>query len=103
MDIAPDQESNAKTIVLLSGKEFGGHHFHNVIEALTGSGYRVEAPDQIGWGKTPKPDVHNIYPRVRWVLALVGIEELFTQPELRWGLARQGLRGEHSLLALNAT
>jgi pimeloyl-ACP methyl ester carboxylesterase len=29
-----------------------------VIEALTGSGYRVVAPDQIGWGKSPKPDIH---------------------------------------------
>jgi hypothetical protein len=105
MDIAPDKESNGKTIVLFYGKEFDGYYFHSVIEALTGSGYRVVAPDQIGWGKSPKPDVRNTNPRVRWVLALVGVEELLTQswPELRRGLARQGWHGEHSLLALTGT
>lgn len=58
MDIPPDNEPNGKTVVLFHGKAFGGYYFHNVIEALTGSGYRVVAPDQIGWGKSPKPDIH---------------------------------------------
>jgi pimeloyl-ACP methyl ester carboxylesterase len=31
-----------------------GYYFENVIE-LTASGYRVVVPDQIGWGKSPKP------------------------------------------------
>jgi pimeloyl-ACP methyl ester carboxylesterase len=44
--------------VLFHGKAFGCYYFHNVIEALTGTGYRVVAPDQIGWGKSPKPDIH---------------------------------------------
>jgi pimeloyl-ACP methyl ester carboxylesterase len=58
MDIPPDGESNGKTVVLFHGKAFGGYYFRNVIEALTGSGYRVVGPDQIGWGKSPKPDIH---------------------------------------------
>jgi pimeloyl-ACP methyl ester carboxylesterase len=58
MDIAPVGEPNGKTVVLFHGKAFGCYYFHNVIEALTGSGYRVIAPDQIGWGKSPKPDLH---------------------------------------------
>jgi pimeloyl-ACP methyl ester carboxylesterase len=58
MDIPPDNVPNGKTVVLFHGKAFGGYYFHNVIEALTGSGYRVVAPDQIGWGKSPKPDIH---------------------------------------------
>jgi pimeloyl-ACP methyl ester carboxylesterase len=29
-----------------------------VIEALTTAGYRVVVPDQIGWGKSSKPDIH---------------------------------------------
>ena len=58
MDIPPDKEPNGKTVLLFHGKAFGGYYFHNVIEALTGSGYRVVAPDQIGWGKSPKPDIH---------------------------------------------
>jgi len=47
-----------KTVVLFHGKAFGGYYFRNVIEALTGAGYRVIAADQIGWGKSSKPDVH---------------------------------------------
>ena len=58
MDIPPDKEPNGKTVVLFHGKAFGCYYFHNVIQALTGSGYRVVAPDQIGWGKSPKPDIH---------------------------------------------
>ena len=64
MDIAPDTESDGKTIVLFYGQEFGGYYFHNVIEALTGPGYRVVAPEQIGWGTSPKPDVSNINRRL---------------------------------------
>ena len=58
MDIPPATGPNGKTVVLLHGKAFGCYYFRNVIEALTGSGYRVVAPDQIGWGKSPKPDIH---------------------------------------------
>jgi pimeloyl-ACP methyl ester carboxylesterase len=46
------------TVVLMHGKAFGCYYFRDVIEALTGSGYRVIAPDQVGWGKSPKPDIH---------------------------------------------
>jgi pimeloyl-ACP methyl ester carboxylesterase len=58
MDIPPTTEPNGKTVVLIHGKAFGCYYFRNVIEALTGSGYRVVAPDQIGWGRSPKPDIH---------------------------------------------
>jgi pimeloyl-ACP methyl ester carboxylesterase len=58
MDIPPSTEPNGKTVVLFHGKAFGCYYFRNVIEALTGTGYRVVAPDQIGWGKSPKPDIH---------------------------------------------
>ena len=58
MDIPPSAAANGKTVVLIHGKAFGCYYFQNVIEALTGAGYRVVAPDQIGWGKSPKPDIH---------------------------------------------
>ncbi len=58
MDIPPRAKPNGQTVVLMHGKAFGCYYFHNVIEALTGAGYRVVAPDQIGWGKSPKPDIH---------------------------------------------
>jgi pimeloyl-ACP methyl ester carboxylesterase len=58
MDIPPTAAPNGQTVVLFHGKAFGCYYFQNVIEALTGAGYRVVAPDQIGWGKSPKPDIH---------------------------------------------
>ena len=58
MDVPPSGAPSGKTAVLMHGKAFGGYYFHNVIEALTQAGFRVVAPDQIGWGRSSKPDVH---------------------------------------------
>jgi pimeloyl-ACP methyl ester carboxylesterase len=61
MDVRPTKAPNGNTVALFHGKAFGCYYFHNVIEALTGSGYRVVAPDQIGWGKSSKPDIHHSF------------------------------------------
>jgi pimeloyl-ACP methyl ester carboxylesterase len=58
MDVPPSARPNGQTVVLMHGKAFGGYYFANVIEALTEAGYRVVVPDQIGWGKSSKPDIH---------------------------------------------
>jgi pimeloyl-ACP methyl ester carboxylesterase len=58
MDVPPATEPNGKTVVLMHGKAFGGYYFEHVIEALAAAGYRVVVPDQIGWGKSSKPDIH---------------------------------------------
>jgi pimeloyl-ACP methyl ester carboxylesterase len=58
MDVPPKSEPNGKTVVLMHGKAFGGYYFEHVIQALTAIGYRVVVPDQIGWGKSPKADIH---------------------------------------------
>jgi pimeloyl-ACP methyl ester carboxylesterase len=58
MDVPPDSECNGKTVVLMHGKAFGGYYFEHVIDALTATGHRVVVPDQIGWGKSSKPDIH---------------------------------------------
>ena len=58
MDVPPRAEPNGTTVVLMHGTAFGGYYFLSVIEALTTAGYRVVAPDQIGWGKSSKPDIH---------------------------------------------
>jgi pimeloyl-ACP methyl ester carboxylesterase len=58
MDVPPAAEPNGMTVVMFHGKAFGGYYFENVTQALTASGYRVVVPDQIGWGKSPKPDIH---------------------------------------------
>jgi pimeloyl-ACP methyl ester carboxylesterase len=57
MDVAP-AKSNDKTIILFHGKNFNGYYWKNVIPMLTEKGYRVIVPDQLGWGKSDKPDLH---------------------------------------------
>jgi pimeloyl-ACP methyl ester carboxylesterase len=58
MDVPPATEPNGKAVVLMHGKAFGGYYFEHVIAVLTAAGNRVIAPDQIGWGKSSKPDIH---------------------------------------------
>jgi len=57
MDVPPAQTGNARTIVLLHGKNFYGSYWEDTIKHLTAAGYRVIVPDQIGFGKSGKPDV----------------------------------------------
>ena len=58
MDIPAAGTPNGRTVVLMHGKNFGGYYWANVIAFLASNGYRVVAPDQIGWGKSSKPDIH---------------------------------------------
>jgi pimeloyl-ACP methyl ester carboxylesterase len=46
---------NGRTVVLLHGKNFCAGTWEGTITALTGAGYRVIAPDQIGFCKSTKP------------------------------------------------
>src|ERR1700742_1295317 len=48
---APDK-ANGKTALLLHGKNFGSYAWATTIAALTAEGYRVVAPDQLGFGKS---------------------------------------------------
>jgi len=57
MDIAPTAAANGRAVVLLHGKNFGGYYWRNVAESLAAAGFRVIVPDQIGWGKSSKPDI----------------------------------------------
>ncbi|MDO6759358.1 alpha/beta hydrolase [Tamlana sp. 2_MG-2023] len=54
MDVKPDNY-NGKNIVLFHGKNFNGAYWETTIEALTKEGFRVIVPDQIGFGKSSKP------------------------------------------------
>jgi pimeloyl-ACP methyl ester carboxylesterase len=55
MDVAPS--GNGKAVVLLHGKSFSGNYWQDVTARLAGEGYRVVIPDQIGFGKSSKPDI----------------------------------------------
>src|SRR4051812_5320684 len=57
MDIAPSIP-NGKTIILFHGKNFNGYYWKDIVPSLTEKGYRVIVPDQVGWGRSDKPDLH---------------------------------------------
>lgn len=57
MDVKPEKP-NGKTVMLFHGKNFGGYYWTNVIDALTGRGFRVVVPDQIGFAKSSKPIIN---------------------------------------------
>lgn len=57
MDVRPAGAGNGQTVVLLHGKNFGGYYWKDFAAALTKAGYRVIMPDQVGWGKSSKPEV----------------------------------------------
>lgn len=56
MDVAPKGQANARTVVLMHGKNFCGATWEGSIKALSDAGYRVIAPDQIGFCSSSKPD-----------------------------------------------
>ncbi|WP_162425591.1 alpha/beta fold hydrolase [Pontibacter pudoricolor] len=55
MDVKP-AKANGKTVMLLHGKNFNGAYWKQTAEALSKAGYRVIIPDQIGFGKSSKPE-----------------------------------------------
>ncbi|MFT5684935.1 MAG: pimeloyl-ACP methyl ester carboxylesterase [Myxococcota bacterium] len=56
MDIAPTAPPIKTTVLLLHGKNFSGAYWAETITRLTASGHRVIVPDQIGFGRSSKPD-----------------------------------------------
>ena len=59
LDVAPTQAPNGQVAVLLHGKNFCAATWEGTITALTGAGYRVIAPDQIGFCKSSKPHAYQ--------------------------------------------
>jgi pimeloyl-ACP methyl ester carboxylesterase len=58
MDVLPRGGGNGKVVLLLHGKNFFGAYWRDTISFLSGNGYRVIVPDQIGFGRSSKPDIH---------------------------------------------
>lgn len=59
LDVPASGQANGKTIVLLHGKNFCAGTWEATISALTQAGYRVIAPDQIGFCKSSKPETYQ--------------------------------------------
>ncbi|MDP9840571.1 pimeloyl-ACP methyl ester carboxylesterase [Neorhizobium huautlense] len=58
MDIAAEKP-NGRTVVLLHGKNFCGATWEGTISQLSNAGYRVIAPDQVGFCKSSKPESYQ--------------------------------------------
>jgi len=79
MDVRPE-DPNGRTVLLLHGKNFSGAYWGRTIRALTEAGYRVVAPDQIGFGKSSKPrdfqySFHALASHTRRLLEHRGVEQ----------------------------
>ena len=61
MDIEPSAAANGRTVVLMHGRNFFGAYWKDSIQFLSARGYRVLVPDQIGFGKSTKPDVPHSF------------------------------------------
>lgn len=80
MDVAPRGVPNGVTIVLMHGKNFCGATWRDTIEVLVTRGYRVVAPDQIGFCKSTKPETYQfsldqLAENTRGLLDALGIEQ----------------------------
>jgi len=77
MDVKP-AKPNRQTVVLLHGKNFCAATWQGTIEVLSQAGYRVVAPDQIGFCKSTKPahyqfSFHQLAANTHALLASIGI------------------------------
>lgn len=55
IDVKPQGKANGRTVVMMHGKNFCGVTWQDSIEVLSHQGYRVIAPDQIGFCTSTKP------------------------------------------------
>ena len=80
MDVAPLGQPNGHTVVLLHGNNFAGFYFGGPIEALRKEGFRVIAPDQIGYGRSSKPIIpynfHDMARNTRLILQSLKIDRV---------------------------
>jgi len=56
MDVPPQGEANGRTALLLHGKNFCAATWEQTIAVLSERGFRVIAPDQIGFCRSSKPE-----------------------------------------------
>ncbi|MET3540283.1 pimeloyl-ACP methyl ester carboxylesterase [Pontibacter aydingkolensis] len=80
MDVkASNGNSNAPVVLLLHGKNFFGAYWKQTIEHLSKNGFRVIVPDQVGFGKSDKPEVyytfHQLAQNTRQLLSDLGVQK----------------------------
>jgi pimeloyl-ACP methyl ester carboxylesterase len=81
MDVGPTAAANGETVVLLHGKNFCAATWQDTIAVLAAAGYRVIAPDQIGFCKSTKPahyqyTLQQLAGNTRTLLASLGVGQV---------------------------
>jgi len=81
MDVAPaTQVQNPQAVLLLHGKNFFGAYWRQTIKFLSDNGFRVIVPDQIGFGKSEKPEVyynfHQLAQNTQELLRHLGVQQV---------------------------
>jgi pimeloyl-ACP methyl ester carboxylesterase len=79
--LAEPSQPNGRTVLLLHGKNFSAAYWEPTIRALLSQGFRVVAPDQIGFGKSSKPAAyqftfHALARNTRALLEAIKIEKV---------------------------
>jgi pimeloyl-ACP methyl ester carboxylesterase len=79
MDVPPLGRPNGHSVVLLHGNNFAGFYFGGPIDTLRKEGFRVIAPDQIGYGRSSKPiipyNLNDMARNTRLLLQRLGIDK----------------------------
>ena len=94
MDVMPENRQPKGTVVLMHGKNFSGFYFAPIIAALRAQNYRVIVPDQVGFGKSTKPE--------HFQFSFHALAELTHALLARQGIAQFQLMG-HSMGGMLAT
>jgi pimeloyl-ACP methyl ester carboxylesterase len=80
MDVPPEGAPNGTAVLLLHGKNFFGAYWKETIRTLSQNGFRVIVPDQIGFGKSSKPNIHYSFhllaANTKKVLDSLGIKQI---------------------------
>jgi len=80
LDVAPAGPANGRTAVLLHGKNFCAATWQDTIATLAAEGFRIIAPDQIGFCKSSKPagfqySFHTLADLTDRLLTEAGVED----------------------------
>ncbi|WP_373889508.1 alpha/beta fold hydrolase [Massilia sp. IC2-476] len=97
MDVKP-AKPNGRAVVLMHGKNFCGATWEGTIKELSGAGYRVVAPDQVGFCKSTKPQHYQysfqqLAANTRALLEAIGVKEAIVMGHSTGGMlaVRYGL------------
>jgi pimeloyl-ACP methyl ester carboxylesterase len=80
MNVPPEGKDLGRAVLLLHGKNFFGAYWKETIRFLAKNGYRVVIPDQLGFGKSSKPNIHYSFhllaSNTKKLLDVLGVKEV---------------------------